>query len=716
MKYTKRLIEDFCVARLSNDDYVEFDGSKRSGMPGAAHYIHFSDDHSAQACKVSMTYVQREDDGGEFWGLYSPEGVERLTSYFQSLENGKPYHERGCLPYKGSKEAAMLTWKSKVDTMLSSRSEVQEFELTFNTKTGPQGVVPSWSDEVINVTLGRYYANPKPSHTADALLMSDITEFGINLAADFVEKWGIVTPRGLSEVMDIVQAKGMDTRTGAPLYDKKDSPEACRRALSEAKFILENITRYKDQFDERGEYIPGLRMMKQGVRVIFMEPFADTLIAGTFTGPLTDYLRGTGLPEFLGWSDKFTVAGKAFNQFRKEHSTLWPKVFHFMSDFSKMDTTVRGDQVEVVLQFCFVLFGITDPTSPLAYQLRWSIENLTKAPLRVNDKWVLVSEDHGAFSGASWIQMAEQLLQLILSRYFLSRTREVLAGRKQLTVGKPLSDIISFIRLLGDDAAWSLMITNSLNTRNPAEITFIMSDVIVSSDEHLGAGKAKFKLRDDGGYHVAYSGTLAEVWTAFCAKVGLVCSLEKQRMSFDSADFCKHLTRTRSRAHLIADDMDPTKTESYRLEAIYSVVLAFNSTVYPERLASHWDLERDYGRIIQIIDGCCDHPLFTHLIEYVAKGHSTDLYRRGARYLPMMTLEEFDGVIFRLQRVIDGVQPRDYTWYTADGYQKIVYKHSPTVKYLRKSLEDWHTRNPSISKPAIPADIDLIAQLLSDLD
>jgi len=620
---------------------------------------------------------------------YTEEAIGRkdIVTYLDRLEKGSRVGLPKFLPYSGKAEEAMAAWKGFINKA-TYKPEIKEFDVSFFSKTGPQGVVPGIHSKECQDALQKYF---EPCGF-DQVFIHTLEKFAITLSAELSSKFGQTVPLTAKEALQRVFDRGMATRTGAPEFGHKDDMQSAQLAYLQAKELEENGCHGQPYY----EYILGYRSSKQGLRAIFMEAFRETLIASMFTAPCLTYLVKTCKNEFTGWTDMRTGVARAYNKFRKENNQQWPKAMHFMSDFSKMDTKVRKVTSGIVINFIKGIMVVSDIQVEL---LTWSINSMFDAPLRVDKTTVLTEIDHGAFSGCSWIQLYETILQYVLYCYFLRNTCEVISDGGMLS--QPLASGKHFLNMIGDDARLTFFPINTWNFKDGLKVSFALLGLNVSSHSRgiLDYEEdATIEIQGVTACQGILAGSIAHVWSKLTSLIGLVSSVEKSRVSFHSSDFCKHLTCTKSKAVLISPDLDASEIGNYRLEVVYSTVLVLNSCLSPERIGKDWNAEKDMLRLVQILDGCVDHPHFENVVAYVADGHITDFFRRPAQDRPMYSIQEFEAIIQKIVTLGEETDPREYTWWTETGYKRVDLKDSPTVRYLRKTVAQWNATHPNVQR------------------
>lgn len=322
---------------------------------------------------------------------------------------------------------------------------------------------------------------------------------------------------------------------------------------------------------------------KQKLRMIWLTSLAQVIEEGTWTVPLMDLFRKSGIANFQAW-ESLDFVGPDLTAFWGEDEIAC------QFDYDKMDTRTGIDAM-------YYVWCVLKEFYPEKYHqdLLRSLQKQCTVPLMISEGLILVGA-HGTSSGSKWTNFVETIYSMIIIEYILNYTFYP-EGTKHS--GRSLADAkIKITRVAvnnGDDIIFVLTVPRGANGQISADYQFYFDD---------GHDKGMF--------------TIAEIFVIVSEKFGEKAKLEKQSVSPYKVAFCQfHYYKDRL-ARIKYLDHNSVVREKLVYEGIYLLFDTLNSLVYRQwDMAEEWHKSDEIIRTITVLEKSRSHPAFIEFVNFI---------------------------------------------------------------------------------------------------
>lgn len=318
-------------------------------------------------------------------------GSDAIRNYLQGLEAGRPMTPRSWFGEDETPESLLNQVKSIVEsTKVNSpyADVIKRYTLSFEEKYGPQGGTPPIAETAETILKGFV---PNPVDYSDPLW--------IKAKANVVKLLKFnktLKPWSYQRVVKDKKFKGKLARyAGFPTGGKKSQPANIERAI-------------RDAMSGKAYEYPAMilfRYYKGKLRMVWMYPFAMTLIGSSYEAPLMEHLRGLNLLSFAMW--------EGFDEVKPMLTQAWdPKSqVAFGGDTTAMDDHMQLPQN--LEAFDVIKYAFEERYWP---ELEKVIRHENDIPLLIAPS-VMLTGQHGKASGADFTQMTETIYQYIIQEW-----------------------------------------------------------------------------------------------------------------------------------------------------------------------------------------------------------------------------------------------------------------------------------------------------------
>lgn len=362
-----------------------------------------------------------------------------LKLYLSGLVKGKSATPRSSLyNIKGKTEMLkpdeiLARWTEKLSILRTGSNfehEVFQFDLSQQTKWGPQGAVAPIADILEDIVLPSFSPNEEyPAFGSPAWALAK------RAVVKKLHSCGCIglSPVPLERVVDDMRARDtLESNSGWPLFTRRNLPEVVAASIDDAR-------------SGAWKTYPAIALFRnynQKTRLVWMFPMSTNLVEGSFYQPLQSILgKSAEAKRFLSpWS--------GFEAVREYVSSAYSRgACIAASDFSSTDAHFK---LSTSMEVCSVLEQCFQPRFRDA--LRESIVHMHTIPLVIGPDTKLEGE-HGVSSGSNWTNFIETIFDWIFSYYVLF-CEQAKFGR----VGNLKFDTIPLnyagLYAIGDDMSW----------------------------------------------------------------------------------------------------------------------------------------------------------------------------------------------------------------------------------------------------------------------
>lgn len=318
-------------------------------------------------------------------------GSDAIRSYLQGLEKGRPMTPRSWFGENESPEELL----SQVEAIIESTKinspysdVIKRYTLSFKEKYVPQGGTPPIADTVDVILRGFY---PNPVDYSDPLWAKAKT--------NLIKRLGFrktLKPWSFDRVITDKKFKGRLSRyAGFPTGGKKNNKDIIAKAK-------------RDAASGKAYEYPAMvlfRYYKGKLRMVWMYPFAMTLIGASYESALMEYLRGLKMLDFAMW--------EGFDVIKPMLTAVWnPKTqIAFGGDTTAMDEHMQLPQN--LEAFDVIKYAFEERYWP---ELERVIRHENDIPLLISPS-IMLTGQHGKASGADFTQMTETIYQAIVQEW-----------------------------------------------------------------------------------------------------------------------------------------------------------------------------------------------------------------------------------------------------------------------------------------------------------
>ena len=479
------------------------------------------------------------------WEVYFSPLAIGVPGHLRRIREGQEATNRSPLYKDLSSNEVLSSWLKHLGQRLTETNypRLLEFELGNLKKFGPQGNYPSFEDRYDEYQA---YFNkrekPKIINNKKYLdYLMAIVRSEVFMNAHDLRPWSLDRC-----VRALRHDKKLNTNSGAPDFSRRSRNSVTQKAIRDA--LSGKAYEYPA--------IIGARSNRQKPRFVFMFPMSVNLLEMQFVQPLMQVVRkGTNL-QFSAWEGFDEVENMTYQQFieskwDKDKFTLFVSV-----DYTKMDTTVRSWQSEILNDLISPLFnGSSDIQASLTKSLKYVNEIPILTPFGLDRR------HHGYASGSGWTNPGESFISALVHKH----------GSESLKI-RGYRVVIDQIN--GDDGIFGIESEKPITDK---DIEWIRTTIV--------------KCMNDFGFDA---------------------NPDKQFISFTT---WKYLQRFFDREETLNKDSGVIEGV---YPTVLALNAAMNPERFHD--PKLWNNKMEILRWIMILENCKHHPLFHDLIEFFVKG------------------------------------------------------------------------------------------------